>query len=124
LTANNSHPFFILGSDDCERCQILSDYLPDVEVIKIPNKSLGLGDTIAKITYRFSIESCEQCKIRRSVLNKVFPYFWNASRLTRQVRNIALSMGCEELPVLMDYKLYKIHNVDDYYPDFTKKYMN
>ena len=38
------------------------------------NKSVGLGDTIAKITSAVGIQPCGGCKSRQEWLNKVFPY--------------------------------------------------
>ena len=39
---------------------------------KLP--SLGLGDTIAKITDALGIEKCEPCEERRKNFNKLFPW--------------------------------------------------
>lgn len=39
---------------------------------KLP--SLGLGDTIAKITESLGIEKCEPCEQRRKNFNKMFPW--------------------------------------------------
>lgn len=36
--------------------------------------SLGLGDTIAKITSAVGIKPCGGCKQRQALLNRLFPY--------------------------------------------------
>lgn len=38
------------------------------------NKSVGFGDTIAKITKRLGIKQCGGCKKRQKILNKALPY--------------------------------------------------
>jgi hypothetical protein len=38
------------------------------------NKSVGLGDTIAKVTKRLGIKQCGGCKKRQKILNKALPY--------------------------------------------------
>lgn len=37
-------------------------------------ESVGLGDTIAKLTRRLGIKSCGGCKQRQATLNRLFPY--------------------------------------------------
>lgn len=44
------------------------------EVNKIINRSLGLGDTIAKATKAVGIKPCGGCKKRQAWLNKKVPY--------------------------------------------------
>ena len=39
-----------------------------------PKKPKGLGDSMARVLNKFGIKSCESCKKRQEVLNKVFPY--------------------------------------------------
>ena len=36
--------------------------------------SVGLGDTIAKVTTAMGIKPCGKCKKRQEALNKAFPY--------------------------------------------------
>ena len=93
-------------------------------MIKIPTKSLGLGDSIAKLTHKLSIPSCGACKVRRSVLNYIFPYVWNASKEVRKARNAVLKLGYEELPVLLDCDYTKVHDINEYVPKFNETYMN
>tara|TARA_A100001515_G_scaffold129321_1_gene115949 strand:+ start:105 stop:557 length:453 start_codon:yes stop_codon:yes gene_type:complete len=40
----------------------------------VPQKSRGLGDTIAKATKAFGIKPCGACKKRQEKLNKMFSY--------------------------------------------------
>lgn len=120
----DNYPFFIVGSENCNRCQILYEKMPNVKVVKIPNKLLGLGDSFAYLTYLLGIDSCRSCKIRRSYLNKIFPFFWNAPKSIRDIRNKILSLGHESLPVLLDKNLNKIYNINDYVSNFNETYMN
>ena len=46
--------------------------------------SMGLGDTIAKITKFFGIEPCEGCKSRQAQFNKLFPYLNPIRHLTQE----------------------------------------
>ena len=38
------------------------------------SESVGLGDTIAKITKTVGIKPCNACKKRQEKLNRLFPY--------------------------------------------------
>jgi hypothetical protein len=119
-----SYPFMIIGSTNCERCKVLQKELPSAVCHLIPEYSLGLGDTIAKIIYALTkIESCQGCKVRRSWLNTFFPYWWVAPSNIRQLRNDVLRLGYEELPVLLDWSRDKVYDIDDFVPGFTAKYM-
>ena len=40
----------------------------------LPEKSRGLGDTIAKMTSKLGIKPCGGCKKRQEKLNKIVPY--------------------------------------------------
>ena len=40
----------------------------------VPDKSRGLGDTIAKATKKVGIKPCGACKKRQALLNKMIPY--------------------------------------------------
>jgi hypothetical protein len=119
---SEEYPFIIVGSENCDRCNVLYGLLPGATIVKIPNRPLGLGDSIAYITEYMRIPSCRGCKIRRSVLNDWFPYKKRASKTVREIRNIVLKLGHEELPVLLDKRYDKIHDIDDYVPDFTERY--
>lgn len=123
-TDTTTYPFMIIGSTNCERCKVLQSQLPDAVCHLIPEVSLGLGDTVAKLIYAVSnIESCHGCKVRRSILNTVFPYWWRAPDRIRSLRNAVLLLGHEELPVLLDWTREKTYNIDDYVPGFNAKYM-
>jgi len=51
------------------------DFNPDQgEESNVPQKSRGLGDTIAKATKAFGIKPCGACKKRQEKLNKMFSY--------------------------------------------------
>ena len=117
------HNFIILGAEDCLRCEVLQERLPSVPMLKIPNKSLGLGDTFARLTDALRIDSCAECKLRRSVLNTLVPYVWRAPWEVREARNIVLSLGYEELPVLVNIKNQTIYDLDEYAPGFKQQYM-
>ena len=39
-----------------------------------PTRPKGLGDSMAAVLNKFGIKSCESCKKRQEVLNKIFPY--------------------------------------------------
>ena len=97
MKSKKDYPFIIVGAENCERCTILQKHIPEAEMIKIPNRSLGFGDSFAKLTYILSITSCRSCKIRRSFLNKIFPYVWNASKEVRK-------MDKKELKIPRSYK--------------------
>ena len=120
---SNTHPFVILGAEDCMRCEVLQERLPSVPTIKIPNTSLGFGDTVARLTDLMHIDSCTKCKIRRSILNTLLPYAWRASKQVRRARNIVLSLGYEELPVLINIDTRTIYDLDTYAPGFRLQYM-
>tara|TARA_R100001463_G_scaffold55578_1_gene107221 strand:- start:2965 stop:3117 length:153 start_codon:yes stop_codon:yes gene_type:complete len=38
------------------------------------SESVGLGDTIAKLTTKVGIKPCSSCKRRQEKLNRLFPY--------------------------------------------------
>ena len=44
-----------------------------------PERSRGLGDTVAKITSALGVKPCGGCKERQKKLNKMFPYQSNSS---------------------------------------------
>jgi hypothetical protein len=124
MTSKKSYQFIIVGSENCNRCQILQEKLPEAYMVKIPNFSLGFGDSFAKLTNVLSIPSCHSCKIRRSFLNYCFPYFWKTTKEVRDARNAVLRLGHECLPVLLDKSYNFIHDVDEYFPKFKEQYMN
>jgi len=112
------HPFIIVGIDNCERCLRLADKLPNAEMVKIPSCALGLGDSIAFLTYKLNIPECQGCKLRRSILNEWFPYKKRASRRVRDVRNAVIKMGHVDLPVLLSHDYSKVYNIEEHVPGF------
>ena len=57
---------FIMSTEDRHKADIPNQTQPD--------KSKGLGDTVAKITKAVGIKPCGGCKKRQKKLNRLFPY--------------------------------------------------
>ena len=49
-------------------------------------KSVGLGDTVKKITNRLGIKQCGKCKKRQLTLNQVVPYSFNLKGLINRIK--------------------------------------
>lgn len=114
---------------DCYRCNIFkvrNDCLTFLDVVELPDISFGLGDTLGKILDQFGSHSCKKCKIRQSILNEIFPYFWkkiNPKHL--QIRNVLLKLNKKIYPVLLDNNLDKeisLTNIDPHFEIEVKKY--
>ena len=56
-------------------------------------KSVGLGDTIAKITTFVGIKPCGRCQKRRRLLNKIVPYRIKRSDLSDKVRSLPTNLS-------------------------------
>lgn len=111
---------------DCIRCEIFKQRNKNavIEVIEIPNTSFGLGDTLYNIFKFFGIKSCRSCKIRQSILNKWFPYFWNKkiTKFDRLLKDKILKLGIEQYPVLMNNDLKEtipLRNIDSSFDYIT-----
>jgi len=115
------YPFIIVGAENCDRCDTLHSLLPQAEMVKIPHRPLGLGDSIAWFLDSFRIPSCRGCKVRRSILNKWFPYRSVASKEIRDIRNTVLRLGHEELPVLLHKSGVYIFEIDEFAPKYREK---
>ena len=52
-----------------------SDLLKQLQTLSVKERrSRGLGDSMEKVLKKFGVPSCESCKKRKEVLNKIFPY--------------------------------------------------
>ena len=63
----------LLTPEDLKRLR--TEKRPDIPIS--PNKSRGLGDTVAKVIHTVSrgkIRPCGGCKKRQKLLNKLVPY--------------------------------------------------
>ena len=49
------------------------------------SKSLGLGDTIAKITKAMGIKQCPNCSVNVGVLNKLVSYNGSPKKLSTKI---------------------------------------
>ena len=94
----------IIGLQGCPRCSDLKLRYPGATYIELPNISLGLGDTISKLTRMFSVRPCHACRIRQHKFNKWIPYTWRINKLDRDIaimkRNICL-LDMKEYPILI-----------------------
>ena len=53
----------------------MSDAMEKLKRLTVkPTRPKGLGDSMAAVLNKFGIKSCESCKKRQEVLNKIFPY--------------------------------------------------
>jgi hypothetical protein len=101
----------IIGLEGCPKCVILKQKYPDFEYIEIPRLSLGFGDTVAKLTCFFGIQTCKACRIRQYKFNKWIPYSWRSKQIDNKIinaKNFAYQMGIKEFPILVDEDLTKI----------------
>jgi hypothetical protein len=96
--------------------------LPEVPYVKLPDQSLGVGDTIHRITLFLNIKKCAKCRIRHQWLNTHLPYFWRANKYIREIRNKLVKMDATIYPVVTDYSITEKYNPDDYAPCFSSIY--
>ena len=114
--------YIIIAMENCNACSELIKQAPSTPFIKFPDQSLGLGDTIAKITFRLNIDQCEKCKIRHYWLNRLFPYWWRSSKLHREIRTTLLKKKHLLFPVVMTKDFREAFSPDEFIEDFTSRY--
>lgn len=93
----------IIGIKGCPRCDELKQMYPNASYIELPNISLGLGDTISKITSIFGINPCNGCRIRQYKLNKLVPYKWRIKKLDPRIARLKINI------CLLNKKSYPIY---------------
>lgn len=113
----------IIGVDNCKRCQHLKDLLPSLKYTQLPDISLGLGDTIHRITLLFNIKKCSSCYTRHYWLNKLFPYFWRGDRHIRKVRSLLVKLKITEYPAIISTDYQRVLDLKNTFPDFFYNYM-
>lgn len=95
----------LVGKQNCSRCENLKASFPFVKYIEIPDVQIGVGDTICDIACFFGIIPCESCRIRQLWLNRIFPYWWNARKISSDIKKLKhhlLRLKIKQYPILMD----------------------
>jgi hypothetical protein len=113
----------IIGIENCDRCRILHERWPLIEFIKLPDTSLGLGDTIEKLAWKLGIEKCSACKKRHYWLNLFFPYFWRSDKETRKLRTQLVKIDATIFPVIVLKNMSGKLDLKVIDPEFYDKYM-
>lgn len=124
---SSENTLVVVGVKDCYRCDIFRHRNTMIQPITLTDKSIGFGDTLQKLLQRAGVESCVKCKIRQSLLNKWFPYFWKPewrNKIQRKFKNLALRSGETIYPILLDDygKVYPIEEVDKEFEDVIKSF--
>ena len=91
----------IIGLEGCKACELIKKSFPDYTYIEIPRLSLGIGDTISKLTNFFGIKTCAKCRLRQYKFNKWIPYTWrikNINPYTIQAKEFAYKKGITQFP--------------------------
>jgi len=119
----------LITIDDCYRCSVFQRRNEHIRFIKISDKPLGLGDTLAKLFSKFNFSYCKACRIRQSKLNKLFPYKWTdqyKDERRRFFKNYVASLGESIYPILLDdegdHKLLSLNDVDKGYEEAVKEF--
>jgi len=102
----------LICKEGCDLCRkVRKSVYPNMEYIEIPKISIGLGDTIAKITSFFGITPCAGCRLRQIWCNKWFPYPWNRRKVPPGILAIkekVYRLGVRRFPVVVDREYTKI----------------
>lgn len=101
----------LICKEGCPKCISVRKKRPKLKYIEIPKISIGLGDTIAKITHFFGIDPCPGCRLRQIWCNKWFPYPWNVKKVPARILKVkekAYRLGVRRFPVLVNDKFTKI----------------
>lgn len=116
--------YTLISIAGCERCEKLKEMLPDIRVIQLQDRSIGLGDTIHRITDWFAIEQCSKCVRRHYLCNKIFPYFWR-KHTEEQIfaRKKMLESGTSTFPSFIHNVTNRIVEVKVLMPAFAEEYM-
>ncbi len=92
-------------NDDIKRLYSTPSEDIDMSNVKVKKESVGLGDTISKVTSLLGVTPCENCKKRADVLNKMFPY------LKKDIREMTVEEKELIDEVLKDNRTIKGKNV-------------
>lgn len=95
----------IIGKEGCEVCEEVRGKYPNSRYIEIPKISVGLGDTIHKLTSAMGITPCSNCRIRQYKLNRMFPYKNNIKKISPlvcMIKQYLFARGVVHFPVFMD----------------------
>lgn len=110
----------IVAVENCNDCVDLINQIPALDYIKLSDISVGLGDTIAKITSWFDIDECSSCKVRHLWANRLFPYFWRSTKDHRKIRRTMLKNKLVKYPVLMTQDFEKVYTPEQFFSVLDK----